>query len=63
MIFNLTIQAETVTASTRMEGVGGLTGEYSKTILPGDEFSGIPYELLRAQAEKGGWIELGEGTI
>lgn len=62
MIINLTIHGKTVIVSTRMEGVGGLTGDYSKTILPGEDFSGIPYELLRAQAEKEGWIELSEGT-
>jgi hypothetical protein len=62
VIFNLTIQGETVIVAAHMEGVGGITGDYSKNILPGEDFSGIPYELLRTQAEKEGWIELSEGT-
>ena len=62
MIFRLTIQDEMVIVSAHMEGVGGLTGDYSKTILPGEDFCGIPYHLLRIHAEKAGWIEMGEGT-
>ena len=62
MVFRLTIQDDTVIVSAHMEGVGGLTGDYSKTILPGDDFSGIPYDLLRIHAEKAGWIEINEGT-
>ena len=62
MIFHLTIQRETVIVSAHMEGVGGLTGDYSKNILPGDDFGGIPYDLLLIHAEKAGWIEINEGN-
>ena len=62
MIFRLTIQGEMVIVSTHREGVGGLTGDYSKNILPGEDFGGIPYDLLRIHAEKAGWVEISEGT-
>ena len=62
MIFRLTIQDEMVIVSAHMEGVGGLTGDYSKNILPGDDFGGIPYDLLLIHAEKAGWIEINEGN-
>ena len=62
MISRLTIQGKTVVVSSHMEGVGGLTGDYSKNILPGDDFGGISYKLLRIHAEKAGWIEINEGT-
>ena len=62
MIFHLTIHCEMVIVSAHMEGVGGLTGSYNKNILPGDNFGGIPYDLLLIHAEKAGWIEVEEGT-
>lgn len=62
MIFRLTIQDEMVIVSAHMEGVGGLPGDYSKNILPGDDFGGIPYDLLLIHAEKAGWIEINEGN-
>ena len=62
MIFNLTIKGETVIVAAHMEGVGGITGDYSQTIQPGDDFGGIPYDLLRIHAETAGWIEINEGT-
>ena len=51
-----------VIVSAHMEGVGGLPGDYSKNILPGDDFGGIPYDLLLIHAEKAGWIEINEGN-
>ena len=62
MIFRLAIQDEMVIVSAHMEGVGGLTGDYSKNILPGDDFGGIPYDLLRIHAEKAGWLKINEGN-
>ena len=62
MIFTLIIQGETVIVSTHIKGSGGTVKDYSQTIRPGEYFSGIPYEHLRAYAEDDGWMKINEGN-
>ena len=57
MIFNLTIQGEAVVVTVLWKGKDGGVEQYNQTILPGDNFSGIPHELLRIHAEKRGGLK------
>ena len=62
MIFNLTIQGETVIVSSLTKGSSGTVEKYSQTIHPGEYFDGCPYEQLRVYAEEDGWLKINEGT-
>lgn len=62
MVFNLTIQGETVIVTALMKGSRGMVETYSQTIHPGEWFNGSPYELLRDHAEINGWLEIPEKT-
>jgi len=62
VVFNLTLQGETVIVTALMKGSSGMVETYSQTIHPGEWFNGSPYELLRDHAEINGWLEIPEKT-